>query len=167
MQCIVLERPDKTLIYCWPVERYQEDLDAFMAKKLHAKYQGMPYAFVDEEDIAQYKVNEYHLDRLYFDGPCDVDNLRFDAEWDFCLMPPSVIRGKHRNRLRDNIQESLDSNVPDMLAIAQMQQDLLTCRAWTDQRCYEQALVNMDQDGYDKPFIRSKIAKKIQELDNA
>lgn len=155
MKCRVFKKPDGSVVYNWPTEKYQDRLEDC---KIPKDLKELPFIVLDEAEIPKSDSNtgDYH-EMIYFeDGPLVKPNLKQDKAWEKRLMPVFLIKEKHLARLSRKIEEATGALVAIKL---HNEKDL--CKSWDSARWYQQALDNMDEDEIDKPVIRAKLTEKI------
>ncbi len=133
----------------------------------------LPYKNGEQECVGWYVTDEIidksdleTREQLYWeDDPATGGTLiKKDFGWKVKLIPAAHIRLKHKKRLIRKIGEELANASPDQLAIARLNHELCCIMDKTDKEWYEQALINLAEDGHDKPEIVVKINEKIKEL---
>lgn len=106
-----------------------------------------------------------NLEKLYFDGPTVVENLRSDNNFDKVLMRPHEIRKRYLKKQEDIIDAELAKETPDGVIIARANREKEKAKSYPDPSWYPIALSGLDErigaGDPDKPLIRQKLQDKI------
>lgn len=129
-------------------------------------------------EICEWFITDEHIDKSDLESRkqlyCDGQKIKKDLEWKIRLMPDQLIKRKHLNKLHSKIDEELEKQNPDSIALMKLHQER---EFWKSKKCgahndcketSKLALKNLDKkvsDGEpDKPVIRQKLLAKIAEL---
>lgn len=121
------------------------------------RYQGLPYWYMEHEDIPKWDfVEQLHTK--------DYKNLNSDIKWEDRLMPICLIAGKHILKTQKKIKEELDKKNPDVSKVLKMKFEIDNVMNVPHVEWYNQALINLDErckNGEDdKPEVREKLIKR-------
>lgn len=108
------------------------------------------------------------LEQYYFEGECRKENLKFDVNWDVCLMPSFKVKKNFFRTLNSNLDEILGSESPDTLQAHKIIRDKEKSKALTELEWAEKAIEGLNRrvtkGESDKPVIREKLLKKLEEF---
>lgn len=104
--------------------------------------------------------NEVGNDQFYYNG----NTLKHDTGWNELLMPKSSIVQKHMKRLEKRFDAELAKPNPDAVSVVRLERDRKLFHKKPEKEIYQQALINLNEDGHDKPKIRQKLQAKIESL---
>jgi hypothetical protein len=162
MQYRIYKKLDNSIVVGSFAKHYYEDGKIISTAPHPEPYKDLEYIDIDVEGAPDFT----YVEQFYFDGPCTIENLKQDVNFETVLMSPRLIQRKHFDKLSallkdPNNQDDFKSMFKWKLVCDQIPQ-------WTDLQCYEQALQNLDdavQEGKkDKPVVRQKLESKIVEL---
>lgn len=159
MKCRVYKNGDK-VIYNWPSQKYQDDLSKC---KVPDDLKNLPTIVMDDNELPK---DKHFIEQLYFDGDIKKENLKVDHNWEVKLMPSFLIKSKHIERLNTKIDEEINKKDPDAVKLIKLQREKEQVKDWDEAKTYQQALVNLQEDGHNKPLIVQKLNAKISELQN-
>lgn len=163
-KCIILKYPDLSIQIIEPNPiKYGDDegkLPWTECKAFkHFEHLNLPYSIVDKANILQIKKNTESPEQLYWNG----DEIKVDESWEIKLMPESLIKKKHILRISNKIEKEISKQNPDLLKLFKYKIEKENFSKLSKDKVYKQALINMDEDGINKPVIRQKILEKIGE----
>lgn len=119
-----------------------------------------PYIIVDKNSIP---ANDY-AEQLYIED----DILYKDESWEKIVMPPALIKRKHIDKLKKEIDVLLEDPATAPIDIIKKQREIEKSASYPDPSWYPIALQNLDErvakGEPDKPVIRQKLQAKIDAL---
>jgi len=153
--------------YCFSVKGKQ-----LSECKFPSEYDELEYCDVEDSSVLKHpnsKEGEY-FEALFFDGNCELGNLKYDSGWNVQLMPDHLIKRKQIEKLKQKLDGELAKQTPDAIIIAKTQRECEKLKGvkagsnndnlvWTNI-----ALQNLDErvakGEPDKPLIRQKLLEK-------
>lgn len=116
---------------------------------------------IDYEELKTMAVNnEAGSSQFYHEN----GKIKHDNDRSLLLMSTGEIQGKHRKRIERKIDLELEKENPDSVLLIKLQREKEKIIQLSDKGTYQLALKTLDEDGIQKPKIREKLQKKIDEL---
>lgn len=181
MKIRYFKKDDDCVIYSCPAKKYQGGYFfnntelTFSDCTFPKEVLGLPFIDIDlSEAILADPYKGIYVEQLYCDGEFKKENLKIDYNWDYYLMPSSLIKQKHIKRVQSQIDEELAKPTPDAVKLVTLQRNCEKCKevkAGTQNKdvyWMNIAIANLDarvaNGEPDKPVIREKLLAKIEQL---
>lgn len=164
MKYRIFKKSDQSVIYSCPSIDYQNIPD-FKGAKFPKETQGLPYIDIEENEapVSESETGNYH-EMIYFDGECELENLKQDKEWAAQLMPLFLIKQKQENFINTILDSELEKESPDVIEVVRKCREKEKLKNKNESELYKMALENLSRSEIDKPIIREKLIAKIEEL---
>lgn len=175
-------RNDGSLVpisFMWKNKKEDETDKQFMDRKSidHPNFipelKTIPYKDVLEDDILKYAAPDIVFDQFYIEDNSPHGDIKIDRDWEILVKPSALIKRELINDLKDEIDKELIKESFDIVKISKLESSIrksISNKNMNSVEWLEKALEGLDKrvasGKPDKPIVREKILKKIEELKN-
>ena len=170
MKVRVFKKEDGGVIYFYPATKYRDNIDKC---RFPSETNGLAYIDVEISELKKFESKDSYHEMIYFDGDCNINNLKQDKSWENCLMPTFLLRKKGIARNIKDVEVELEKKKPSTVKLAKLQYKLTKLKKMVPTEQHNTFWVREALDGLDKrvaegkpdkPIIRNKLEEKLKKF---